>query len=298
MAMSDNGLVPGKRFNPFRKLNGSFIPDGLAQYKGLDMGPKWLWGRLYRYSGKDGLCFPTEETLASDLGKNVRTIQRYIKKLEEHAFIEVEKMPGYQCRNRYYFLFHDCFRQDLKKSKHDKDVAPETSKGDKYVVPVGDNDVGSTPTPMSYKEEQKGESKKEVHYTEDGLKRADFNQMFGSMKDGKVSCVYSHDLSAEDKEFIELTMEDQAHAIRNPGAYKQKLIAEAKRGQLDKSSLPELKAKHKSQFDDDFIHDKEKVKKMVQNGDITIKEIEDLVIAGKGLDNIDQKKLWIIRNQI
>ena len=150
--MSDNGLVPGKRFNPFRKLNGSFIPDGLAQYKALDMGPKWLWGRLYRYSGKNGLCFPTEATLAKDLDRNIRTIQRYIKQLEEHGFIEVEKMPGYQCRNRYYFLFHDCFQQDLKKSKHDKDVAPEKGKGDKYVVPESDNDVGSTLTPMSYKE--------------------------------------------------------------------------------------------------------------------------------------------------
>ena len=100
-------------FNPYKQFVGSFIPNCLLQYNGLSDGAKLLWSRLAQYAGADGYCYPKQDTLAKDLGKDKRTIQRLLKELEREGFIYVEQPTGKERlmhrNNRYYFIKHAIF---------------------------------------------------------------------------------------------------------------------------------------------------------------------------------------------
>jgi hypothetical protein len=58
----------GQPFNPFRLFTGIFIPEALAQSKVVSPGAKMAYGRLARYAGQDGKCFPAVETLGQEIG--------------------------------------------------------------------------------------------------------------------------------------------------------------------------------------------------------------------------------------
>jgi hypothetical protein len=55
-------LQPGEPFNPYRMFNGVFIPEGLMRCPWINPGAKLAWGRLARYAGEDGRCYPTVKT--------------------------------------------------------------------------------------------------------------------------------------------------------------------------------------------------------------------------------------------
>jgi hypothetical protein len=53
-----SNLQVGQPFNPFRLFTGIFIPEALVRYKDLSAGAKLAYGRLARYAGHDGRCYP------------------------------------------------------------------------------------------------------------------------------------------------------------------------------------------------------------------------------------------------
>src|ERR1022692_3471771 len=62
----------GQTFNPFRLFTGIFIPEAMVRYPHLSPSSKLAYGRLVRYAGEDGRCFPAVKTLAKEIGLRER----------------------------------------------------------------------------------------------------------------------------------------------------------------------------------------------------------------------------------
>jgi Helix-turn-helix domain len=102
-------MKPGETFNPWRGDCG-FNPFGIVcRQRALTDGQKLLYGRLVRFAGRDGYCYPSQVTLADELGKSPRQIVRDVAALERFGLIAVEHNKGRGKANRHTFLWHSCF---------------------------------------------------------------------------------------------------------------------------------------------------------------------------------------------
>lgn len=120
----------GERFNPFKRYNGIYIPDGVYNYKILTPVSKIVYGRLLRFSGKDGRCNPKQETIAEDMGIHVNTVSNAISLLEKEGFIDIEK--GNRRKHEpdtYFFLEHERLGTTHKNcgSEPTKNISCETT---------------------------------------------------------------------------------------------------------------------------------------------------------------------------
>lgn len=108
-------LVAGQRFNPFNIFTGVYIPEVLARYRGLSPLAKITWGRLARYAGENGECYPSLETLASEVAVKKRRICQVVQELMKKGFIDREKRYGRggQTSNAYFFLAHPVFLEAM-----------------------------------------------------------------------------------------------------------------------------------------------------------------------------------------
>lgn len=115
-----------KRFNPYRRYNGIYIPDGIYNQTKLSACTKLLYGRLLRYAGKDGVAYPKQETLAKELGITRQAIYNSINQLISSQLIEVDKGDTLKHEpNSYHFLEHDCLGKiDDDSEYRDKNVTP------------------------------------------------------------------------------------------------------------------------------------------------------------------------------
>lgn len=104
-------LQPGEPFNPYRMFNGLYIPEGLARCSWISPGAKLAWGRLARYAGEDGRCYPTMKTLGSEIGVGERQAQKYRAELEKAKLIRrVNRYAGRaRTSNAFEFLWHELF---------------------------------------------------------------------------------------------------------------------------------------------------------------------------------------------
>lgn len=48
----------GDPFNPYGMFSGIWIPESLLKYSALSPSAKLLYGRLARFAGENGRCFP------------------------------------------------------------------------------------------------------------------------------------------------------------------------------------------------------------------------------------------------
>ena len=90
-------------------FNGSFIPEAVSRIPSSELsdGAKIVYGRLMRYSGKDGVCKPKRKTLMEEVGyKHLSTLDRKIKELRDIKLIEV-KQRGLQRSKEYFFLLNE-----------------------------------------------------------------------------------------------------------------------------------------------------------------------------------------------
>jgi hypothetical protein len=106
----------GERFNPYKLFKtGSFIPECICRYRGLSLGAKLVWGRLYRYAGENGDAYPSAGGLARELGIGETQGRSYLRELENQKFIEVDRQnlhyrgdgSGGTCH--FHFLVHAAF---------------------------------------------------------------------------------------------------------------------------------------------------------------------------------------------
>ena len=97
----------GQPFNPYRLFYGIFLPEALLGYPKVSPGAKLCYGRLSRYSGKAGECWPAVSVLAKELGVSTRQAKRYCRELEKAQFIRRDPRPGRT--NHWVFLWHRVF---------------------------------------------------------------------------------------------------------------------------------------------------------------------------------------------
>jgi len=112
--------------NPYNLFVGSFIPNWLLKRVEVSQGAKLCYARLSQFAGKDGDCFPSQPTLAVEIGAGERQIRRYISELEELKLIESVQV-GLNQPNRYRFLWHRWMEED--KSDRKKEPSGKEGKG-------------------------------------------------------------------------------------------------------------------------------------------------------------------------
>ncbi len=108
-------LQVGQPFNPFRFFTGIFIPEALVRSSLLSSGAKLAYGRLARYAGQGGMCFPAVDTLAEQIGVGGRQAQKYLAELEKVKLIR--RRPRFsgraQTSNVIEFLWHPLFQEGV-----------------------------------------------------------------------------------------------------------------------------------------------------------------------------------------
>jgi hypothetical protein len=121
-----------KYINPYNLFVGSFIPNWLLRRSEVSPGAKLCYARLAQFAGKDGDCFPSQATLAIEIGAGERQIRRYITELEEQQLIDTVQV-GLNQPNHYRFLWHPWMEEEKElrkgpsgKSGKGKDSADRT----------------------------------------------------------------------------------------------------------------------------------------------------------------------------
>ncbi len=130
-------MRPGDEFNPFGLFYGVFIPEAMVRFSGITDSAKITYGRLYRYAGQKGACFPAVSTLAAEIGSSERQTQRYISELETAGFIrrKARFVEGLQKTNLYVFVWHKIFQEATEVDLGE--VMDVTPRGVENVTPRG-----------------------------------------------------------------------------------------------------------------------------------------------------------------
>ncbi len=100
--------------------DGVYIPAFLLRYRGISPSAKLCFARLVKFCGQSEVCFPSQETIAEELGVSIRSIGGYLQELEEDGFIEIIRQ-GLQRPNHYRPLRHQLLNVVFGGSASDPD---------------------------------------------------------------------------------------------------------------------------------------------------------------------------------
>jgi hypothetical protein len=95
--------------NPFQMWQGSFVPNWLMRRPDINATAKLIYGRLCQYAGRDGLAYPSIDTLAVEVGIKRRQMCNVLKTLEDVQLIRRQiqtRDNGGNTTNVYEFLDH------------------------------------------------------------------------------------------------------------------------------------------------------------------------------------------------
>ena len=155
----------GQPFNPYKLFTGIFIPEALVRYRGLTCGAKIAYGRLARFAGENGDCWPSVPTLASEMGIGATQARIYVHELRDERFIAIEQRPG--TSGVYKFLWHEAFDGEIG----DKRKAPPLRKtGGVPPRKTGDAPLRKTGPPPLRKTGDEESQVKESHHQESQVK--------------------------------------------------------------------------------------------------------------------------------
>lgn len=84
----------GQEYIPHNIFIGASIPNWLLKSKNFTAIDKLVFARLMQFSGKDGKCYPKQETIADEIGASPRSVRDSITKLAESGLISVVKPKG------------------------------------------------------------------------------------------------------------------------------------------------------------------------------------------------------------
>jgi gp69 protein len=145
-----------------RQRGWFWIENELIDRTDLSFEEKAMYMILARFTDKDGKCFPSIEKLSESIGKNKRTVIRYIKKLEEKGLIE--KKRRFNQTNVYYLknVALNSDKLDNDKNDSDKDVtslgdtgvASDSDKNDTLTIPIEQYPINNTQYKEKYKKEK------------------------------------------------------------------------------------------------------------------------------------------------
>ncbi|MBW2011962.1 MAG: helix-turn-helix domain-containing protein, partial [Deltaproteobacteria bacterium] len=101
-------------FLPYRSFrNFVIIPLNMISQPNIPASAVNLYGILSKYAGKDGFCYPSQKTLACDLGVTERQVRNLIHILEENNYI---RRIFNEEDHRIYYIFsvNPVIAEDLK----------------------------------------------------------------------------------------------------------------------------------------------------------------------------------------
>jgi hypothetical protein len=134
--------------NPYKMWIGSFIPNWLLQRVELSPGAKLCYARLCQFARKaDGVAYPGQKTLATELGISGRQVRRYLKELEKCNLIAIEQI-GRTCSNRYRFFRHswqECGTYMSSHKESEQSLMTTHSGSDRTEMSVHDRTHRTTP---------------------------------------------------------------------------------------------------------------------------------------------------------
>ena len=148
-----------RRINPWKSFVGSMIPNWLLCRREVSQGAKLAYARLAQYAGKDGECFPKQETLAAELGVSERTANEYVRALVKHKLIGSER-PGLGRSNRYFFLEHPWIDERQTSSSLHSGQEQQKPSAQERKNSSGQQRL-ETSAPIVKENQEKGESGKE-----------------------------------------------------------------------------------------------------------------------------------------
>lgn len=93
--------------NPYMLFTGSMIPNWLMRRNEISAGAKLTYARLCQYAGQNGKAWPSQQTMAEELGlKSVDQIGRYMKELSDNNLV-IRERRGLGLTDVYRFLHHE-----------------------------------------------------------------------------------------------------------------------------------------------------------------------------------------------
>lgn len=120
------------------------VPNWVVRDPEIDPLVKLLYLVLSSRAGRKGVCWPSQERLAQETGRSVRTVQRYLDQMRESGLLEVvTEVTPVGRRNRYRLLADDGL------DPHTTRVSPPHPNEGEDTTPVSGGDT----TPVSHKEE-------------------------------------------------------------------------------------------------------------------------------------------------
>lgn len=105
----------GDTYIPWRKFQGSLVPNTVLRCRDLSQSSKLIFGRLCQYAGENGESYPSYKTLGREVGIDRRQAIKAVKELETFGLIlPVDRFgpDGGSKSNNYVFLWHKIFIEE------------------------------------------------------------------------------------------------------------------------------------------------------------------------------------------
>jgi len=224
-------MKPGQTYNPFMMFNScANLPLNIMTCSALSPMARLLWARLSFYSGRDGFCYPSQETLAKEFDIGIRQVGRLISELIDGGFIKKEyqqRDKGKFKANRYYFVWEKTLDDQPRKTDADnKSQRTKIADGHKQPQPA-DKNVHDHKTKIADKKNHIKESKKESLPGKENIFKNDkpkckdpvieqWEKIFGMPLPIKLQ---SHDHVKSAAYMIYLKAQGKMGPVRNPVGY-------------------------------------------------------------------------------
>lgn len=102
----------GEPFNPYQQFYCISIPDCIARHKKLSSTAKLAYGRLMKYAGKDGMCYPATKSVGDEIGRSGRQVASAVLELETEGLLK--RIPRLGQSNAYQFIWHALYEGQTK----------------------------------------------------------------------------------------------------------------------------------------------------------------------------------------
>lgn len=252
--MKDSMPPVGTEYIGYRLFKGSHIPDWVDRASDLSSSSKRVFGRLLRYQGKDGRCFPSHRTLGRDLRLSDRQVRNCLKQLEKQGYIA--RIPpsaherGQHKSTSYKTLWHRNIRpEDLRQATEvafpRATEAPFPRSGEEECRRAGEVECQREGKDASAEENDLREtSRRDTTNSHDWQGLLDANRSGSPAR--SAACCDSVVLEKEKQaRYIQLKvakMEREGKVASTPLALKVFLEKKARAGELDLSDYEQLVA--------------------------------------------------------
>jgi len=176
----------GQPFHPWKAFKDVILlPCAILPLQNISCGAKLTYGRLLRYAGPDGRCYPAVSTLAAELGVSARQIRRYLAELEEEKLVRRVRKVG--TTNSFEFLWHPRFERPRRSR-------PEAGRGVRS-VPVGR--IRQSPPDRSVTQREWGKGTDDVQPEEGRKGDLDYLSRFARIAKASTDDPDTHENTAE-----------------------------------------------------------------------------------------------------